>query len=75
MKAIEKIFGGINLTWPKLIIAAIIAGGFTAAMAIIPEVQNTSFNTIAVTFEVWILFGFLPTQLYVHCLQRHMISV
>ena len=59
MKAIEKIFGGINLTWPKLIIAAIIAGGFTAAMAIIPEVQNTSFNTIAVTFEVWILFGIL----------------
>lgn len=58
-KILKKLFGGINLTWPKLIIAAIIAGVFTAAMAIIPIVQNTSFHTIVVTFEVWILFGII----------------
>ena len=56
---INKLFGGINLTWPKLIIAAVIAGVFTAAMAIIPIFQNTSFHTITVTFEVWILFGII----------------
>ena len=33
------------------------AGVFTAAMAILPVFQNTSFSTIVVTFEVWILFG------------------
>lgn len=58
-KTLKKLFGGINLTWPKLIIAAIVAGVFTAAMAIIPIVQNTSFHTIVVTFEVWILFGII----------------
>ena len=56
---IKKLFGGCNLTWPKLIIFAVIAGVFTAAMAIIPAVQYTSFHTITVSFEVWILFGIL----------------
>ncbi len=58
-KAIKKLFGGIDLTWPMVIVAAIIAGAFTAAMAIIPELHYTSFNTITVTFEVWILFGII----------------
>ena len=58
-KAARKLFGGINLTWPKLIIAAIIAGAFTALMAIIPALHYTSFIAITVTFEVWILFGIL----------------
>ena len=58
-KTIKKLFGGINLTWPKLIIAAIIAGVYTAVVAIIPALHYTSFHTIAVTFEVWILFGIL----------------
>ena len=56
-KALKKLFGGINLPWPKLIIMAVAAGVFTAAMAIIPVFQNTSFITITATFEVWILFG------------------
>ena len=55
----KKLFGGIDLTWPKVIIAAIVAGVFTAAMAIIPAVQYTSFIAITVSFEVWILFGIL----------------
>ena len=58
-KLLRKAFGGINLTWPKLILAAVIAGVFTAAMAIIPALHYTSFNAITVTFEVWILFGIL----------------
>ncbi len=53
----SKLFGGLSLTWPKLVIAAVAAGVFTAAMAIIPVFQHTSFITITVTFEVWILFG------------------
>lgn len=53
----KKLFGGINLTWPKLIIFAILAGVYTALMAIIPIFRQTSFDTIAVTFEVWIFIG------------------
>ena len=58
-RIIKKVFGGIDLTWPKLIIAAVIAGAFTAAMAIIPALKYTSFHAITVTFEVWILFGII----------------
>ena len=55
----KKLFGGINLTWPKLIIFAVIAGVFTAVMAIIPALLYTSFHAITTSFEVWILFGIL----------------
>ena len=58
-KAIAKQFGRINLTWPRLIIAAVIAGVYTAVVALIPALQDSSFHTIAVSFEVWILFGIL----------------
>lgn len=56
-KAIRKLFGGLNLTWPKVVIAAVLAGILTAVVAIIPALQYTSFHAIAVTFEIWILFG------------------
>jgi hypothetical protein len=55
----KKLFGGINLTWPKLIVFAIIAGIYTAVMAMLPIVKDTSFADITITFEVWILFGTL----------------
>ena len=58
-KTIKKLFGGIYLTWPKLIIFAVAAGVFTAVVTLIPALLYTSFHTIAVTFEVWILFGII----------------
>ena len=57
MKRIKKLFGGIDLTWKKLIISAIIAGVYTAIMAMLPIAKDTSFSDLTVTFEVWILFG------------------
>lgn len=56
---LKKFFGGIKLSWPKLIIFAIIAGVYTAVMALIPALKYTSFSTITATFEVWILIGIL----------------
>ena len=53
----KKIFGEINLTWTKLITFAILAGVYTAIMALLPITQNTSFADITITMEVWILFG------------------
>ena len=40
----RKIFGEINLTKFKVIILAIIMGVYTAAMAMIPAVRDTSFH-------------------------------
>ena len=53
----KKLFGNINLTWPKVIIMAIVIGIYTTIMAMIPAVRDTSFSDLTVTFEVWILFG------------------
>ncbi len=55
----KKLFGGINLTWKKIIIFAIIAGIYTGIMAMLPMVRDTSFADITISFEVWILFGIL----------------
>ncbi len=53
----KKIFGGINLTWPKVITMAIIIGVYAGAMALLPIAINTSFTDLNVTFEIWIFFG------------------
>lgn len=57
MEKLKKLFGGIDLTWKKLIIFAIIAGTYTVIMAMLPIAKNTSFSDLTVTFEVWILCG------------------
>ena len=59
MKIIKKLFGGIDLSWKKLIIFALVVAIYTAAMAIIPITTGTSFNDIAATLEWWILFGII----------------
>ena len=53
----KKLFGGINLSWPKVILMAVLAGAYTAFMAMWFLVRNTSFIDISVSFEVWIFFG------------------
>jgi len=55
----KKLFGGLDLTWPRIIIAAVIAGLYTGLMAMLPAAKNTSFADISISFEVWILFGIL----------------
>ena len=55
----KKLFGGIDLTWKKLIIFAILAGVYTAIMALLPITANTSFRDIAVYLDWWILFGII----------------
>lgn len=53
-KVLKKIFGGLNITWPKLIIFATIMGLYTAIMAMfVPD--GNSFHDIAVTPEWWVL--------------------
>lgn len=57
MQKIKQFFGGITLSWPKLVILAVAAGVYTALMSLLPQVQDTSLHTIAGSFELWILFG------------------
>ena len=55
---LKKVFGGINMTWLKVIIFAVAAGTFTALMAMFAP-DNNSFHEIAVSFEAWILFAII----------------
>lgn len=55
----KKLFGGIDLTWKKLILFAIITGVYTGIMAVLPFTLDTSFRDISITFEWWVLFGIL----------------
>ena len=57
LKKISKFWGGLNLTWPKVIILAVLSGIYASLMLILPITQDTSFSDIGVSFEVWILFG------------------
>ncbi|MBR0085367.1 MAG: DUF3089 domain-containing protein, partial [Lachnospiraceae bacterium] len=53
---LKKLFGGIKMSWPKVVIFAVIAGVYTALMAIyVPE--TNSFHDIVVYAEAWILFA------------------
>lgn len=56
---LKKIFGGLDITWKKLLIAAVAAGLYTGVMAGLPMAKDTSFADISITFEWWILFGIL----------------
>lgn len=57
MNGVKKIFGGIELTWTRLIVGAIISGIFTGIITLIPELHYTSLIAITQTLEVWIPFG------------------
>ena len=53
-KIINKLFNGLNITWPKLVLFSIIMGVYTAIMAMcVPD--GNSFHDIAVTPEWWVL--------------------
>ena len=54
---LEKLFYGLNLTWPKLIIASIVIGVFVGLLMAIPALKDTSFTRIGVILYWWVLFG------------------
>lgn len=54
MKILKKLFFGINMTWKKVILFAIITAILVAAILILPGISSTSIANIGVTFEFWI---------------------
>ncbi len=57
MKVLGKLFGGLNITWKRVILFALIAGAYTGIINQIYILQDTSLQDIAVTLECWILFA------------------
>lgn len=59
MKVLKKLFGGLNMTWPKLIIFAVIAGVYTGLINQVPFLHDTSLTDPAIYFDRWVLCGIL----------------
>ena len=57
-KKMKKLFGGLKLTWPRLIVFAVISGIITALIALLVPDGN-SIRQIAVTFEAWIVLAII----------------
>lgn len=54
----DKIFGGLNMSWPVVIVYSVLIGLYTAVVAaLVPD--GNSFHDIAVTFEAWILLALI----------------
>lgn len=55
---LSKIFGGIRMTWKRLVLFAVISGLVTGLAALLVPDGN-SFRQIAVTFEAWIVLAII----------------
>ena len=55
----DKVYGGLPMTWPALLLFALAAAILTAVFLIVPVFKNTSFERMGVTFEAWIFFAVL----------------
>ena len=56
---LQKLFFGLNLTWPKLIAFSVIIGIFVGILMIIPALKDTSFTRIGAIMHWWVLFGII----------------
>lgn len=59
MKLFNKLFFHIDMTWIKVILFACITGVYTGIVNLIPVFKDTSFSSIAVHFECWIIFALI----------------
>ncbi len=58
---VKKLFGGIKMTWPRLILFAVASGLITGLIALLVPDGN-SFRQIAVTFEAWIVLAIIVVK-------------
>ena len=56
---LNKLYGGINMSWRTVIIYAVVTAIITALFLILPIFKNTSFERMGVNFEAWIFFAII----------------
>ncbi|AWE08801.1 hypothetical protein DCE79_16195 [Lysinibacillus sp. 2017] len=57
MEKVKKYFGEFNMTWPRVILLAIITAVYTALINQVSFLKDTSFQDIAIYADCWILFA------------------
>lgn len=53
----DKLFGGIDMKWWKVIVFAVATAVVTFIFLVLPVFDKTSFRNMGVTFDAWILFA------------------
>ena len=56
---LSHIYGGLNMSWPVVILLAVGAAVLTSVFLIVPAFKDTSFARMGVTFEAWFFFAIL----------------
>ena len=56
-KFTDKLYGGINLTWPGIILYAVGTAVLTTVFLVLPIFHGTSFVRMGETLEAWIFFA------------------
>lgn len=54
---INKMYGGLNMSWRNVIFFAVGTAVLTAIIMIVPVFRGTSFELMGVAFEAWIFFA------------------
>ncbi|MDO4182209.1 MAG: hypothetical protein Q4E12_01170 [Coriobacteriia bacterium] len=54
-----KLFGGLRMTWPKLIVFAVVSGVYCGVINQIPAVHGTSLTDCAVSWELWVVLALI----------------
>ena len=54
-----KLYGGINLTWFKVILFAVGTAVLTTIFLVVPIFKDTSFMRMGETLEAWIFFAII----------------
>lgn len=53
----KRLFGGLKMSWPAVILFAIVVGAYAGTMLLIPATANTSFRDIGILYEWWVVFA------------------
>lgn len=56
---LDKLFGGVPMSWTHVVIYAVAAAVITAVFLIVPVFADTSFERMGVNLEAWVLLGVL----------------
>ncbi|MBQ3411950.1 MAG: hypothetical protein IJG67_02845 [Oscillospiraceae bacterium] len=54
---LDRLYGGLNMSWPAVTVFAAVTAVLTAAFLIIPVFKRTSFERMGVYLEAWIFFA------------------
>ncbi len=56
-RILDRLYGGLNMSWPAVTVFAAVTAVLTAAFLIIPVFKRTSFERMGVYLEAWIFFA------------------